>query len=116
MWKDYRPARYDNIIGQLDKGGLRLIDLVTKDYSLKTYLVKKALMDPGASCPVYHDLPIKDEIIWKCNITDKEIATKYGNSFGLYVWQAWAKFSLKILHIWSCLSNAKSDQLGQGNE
>ena len=77
IWEG-KPSRiaYHKIFQNYDVGGLRLSDLKTRNLSLKTTWVRCIFdYDGEAFWPIfaYENLPIKNELIWFCNITSNDV-------------------------------------------
>ena len=58
--------RYDKLIQPYQKGGLGLVDLKTKDTSMKVTFVNRARAN--LQSPIYYNLPEKNQDIWRCNL------------------------------------------------
>lgn len=97
IWsKTNRKVRYSKLIQNYQAGGLKLCDLETKYYSLKAIWVKKALLaNPNSFWYhlVHDSLPIKDSLIWQCNINPKDIQKYWHTGLWQDVWYAWAKYN-----------------------
>lgn len=98
LWgKKGKPKmKYDKLIQDHQFGGLKLIDIKQKFYSLKTIWVKKILTaNPETNWVkvAYSRLPIKNDLLWFVNISPKDIRRFYGSSMWIDVWHAWAGFN-----------------------
>ena len=73
-WKDNSSTvGYDRVIQDYADGGLKLVDLPSRDKALKSAWVEKILNDPSPNLVWYYVLPIQSSIIWECNIREKDI-------------------------------------------
>lgn len=98
IWDSKPPRiRYKKLIKNKLIGGLGLIDLELKDLSLKASWVPRILQaNPTTSWVifVYFHLPIKDPLIWECNITTEWIKALFDiQVFSIQIWAAWAHFN-----------------------
>ena len=105
LWDKKRPTiRYDKLIQDYNKLGLRLVDLKIKDKALKAaWPVRWANREDEHIKWFFTQLPIKDRRIWDCN-TLREDAVKLVSRDSLSVagdvWLSWCEYNAK-----SSLSN-----------
>lgn len=78
-------------------GGLKLVDIQDKFFSLKTIHVQKLICNPGTDWAkmAYSCLPIQNKFIWRCNTSQKDIRKFYGRGVWLDIWHAWSVFNYK---------------------
>lgn len=97
IWNNKPPkVKYTKLIQDYQYGGLKLIDLELKYNSLKTIWVRKLIETgpaPDWAKLVYSELPVKDELLWRCNISPQDIKRNFRSSIWLEVWVAWAGFN-----------------------
>ena len=87
--------RYEKLIQNYDKGGLKLVDLKTKNTALKARWPVK-FQESQIPC-VYGFFPISDHRIWLCNIEEKHIKRlKLDSVLMQDIWLAWLKIYFHI--------------------
>lgn len=89
-------VRYSKIIQGYGKGGIKLVDLEHKCYSLKSIWIKKLISEECgkvSSILAYHALPIKNTYLWHCNISAKDVKNNFSSSIGIHNWYAWANIN-----------------------
>ena len=67
-WKGNRKVKYNQVIQDHEIGGLKLIDLYSKDQAMKIWWVNKPIKDDDGTSPIFHSLPIHNNLIWYCNM------------------------------------------------
>lgn len=97
IWNGKPPrVKYSKLIQDHQYGGLKLVDLEQKFNSLKTIWVRKIISGGPQSewaKLIYGLLPIKNENIWRCNLSAKDIAKLFGRSLWMDTWSAWSTFN-----------------------
>ena len=76
-------------------GGLKLIDLQTKDLSLKAGWVDRLLFSQVDLQYFKSILPCPHSTVWKCNIKQAHIYKIMPHSMAREIWLAWSKFNFK---------------------
>ena len=100
LWNDRPPKiSYSKLVQNYDRLGLKLVDLKTKDISLKAMWPihwKECNFDEMKW--LYHRMPITDTRLWECNIAVRDIQAitrnqgyKEGISAVYSIWKAWAE-------------------------
>ena len=100
LW-DGKPAKikYDRLIQNYDKLGLKLVDLYTKSIALKAaWPLRWAERQESELTWFYQALPIKDRRMWYCNINPKDVKSLSSNSDTSY------STTLDILMAWSIVN------------
>lgn len=116
LW-DGKKSKIKRLIRNFKEGGLKLMDLATKNASLKIAWVFKLIRTPVTfwTSIAHYFLPTNDALVWDCNLTSKDIVKTYSTSFWIDVLRAWSEIHFKILEnvldiknqvIW-CNSNIK---------
>ena len=73
-----------------DEGGLKLVDLPTKNKSLKITWIQKILGSKATWCTFAHnDLPIDNKLIWQCNLHKKDVKIDCKPGFWTDVLSVW---------------------------
>ena len=100
IWNNKIPrVRYNKLIQSYDRGGLKLVDLESKNYALKaTWLVRwerKNRLDKIDW--LYVNLPIKDQNIWLVNLNERDILKNIPGQLdmGRQILIAWSKINFK---------------------
>ena len=92
LWSKGKPLIKSELLKQsIINGGLKLVDIKLKNYSLKCKWFKLA-MEKSAPWVVRANtiLPIPVHDVIDTNITPKDVKSLKGNSIWLDVWEAWA--------------------------
>ena len=87
--------QHNRVVQQYEEGGLKLVDLTAKDKAMKAVAVLRSMVSPGTS-PLFHGLPIKNDMIWKCNIAPEDLKTHPLNSYAYQAWKVWASVNFII--------------------
>ena len=97
LWKGKRAKiSYDTLIRKKDQGGLRLVDLKTKQKMLKVSWLFKIDNDPFLADRAYCELnDILREKIWHCNISSSDVKLHFDTANNLWaqVLLAWSKIN-----------------------
>ena len=99
LWsKKPSKIKYNKLVQKYEDGGLKLIDLRSKDIALKAAWVPrwKAKKSQADLNWIYINLPIKDERIWLCNISQRDLTNlvKVGKlDMGYQVLKAWNRLN-----------------------
>ena len=96
LWEGKIPKiKYNKLVQNYDKMGLKLVDLRAKEYAIKAALVIKNAEKGEEISWLYHTLPIKDKRIWECNLDPEDVnRMTHGHldiSWSMLV--AWSKFN-----------------------
>ena len=96
IWGENIPpkAAYNKIIQKYERLGLQLVDLKSKDLAMKaTWPVRWSERELKETSWLYTEYPVKDERIWQCNISSKDIIqhiTDNSMASSAYILYAWA--------------------------
>ena len=102
IWKNKKPKiAYDKLIQKIQHGGLKLIDLKTKEIALKTKWIKKSLENPQSTWAIFASkiLPMTVPEIWEANIQTKDVERIYHNkcneqkSVWYHIWKQWSRLN-----------------------
>ena len=96
LWGHKPPKiRYLKLIQNYDKMGLKLIDLKEKDYALKASWITRWKKQGGIPDWIYVNLPVKSELIWSCNLSQKDIEMHFcrGIDMGAQLLRAWGRIT-----------------------
>ena len=91
-------VRYDKLVQRLDRGGLKLVDLETKNHALKAAWIIRWQKNNNLQKPemdwLYINLPIGNQTIWAVSLNEKDILKhfhKQGNlDMGVEIWHSWS--------------------------
>ena len=98
LWQGYdNKVKYDKVIQEYEVGGLKFVDLKTRNEALKMSWVERLnvkVTENEDTSFIYLPLPIKDALIWKCNTsnTDVKKIVQKNNLLSLQTWELWSKF------------------------
>ena len=89
---------YGKLVQDYDNNGLKLVNLKTKNLSLKAAQVDRFLFGNTELSILKNMLPVKYDLIWKANIKAEDIVKilteeQRGLSIGIDIWKAWASFN-----------------------
>ena len=100
IWDNKRSSiRYSKMVQNHLEGGLKLIDLRTKEKALKIGYVRKILenKNPESYRWLYNALPIANEGIWEVNIKrsdiDRLLSKTVTLNIGHELWKNWAEYN-----------------------
>ena len=96
LWEGYaNKAPCDKVTQNYEIGGLKLVDLKSRDLALKISWVSKLTnREESSTSPLYYLLPIKDKVLWNCNIAAKDVRKlKIKSSLPYQFWEQWADFN-----------------------
>ena len=96
LWNGHKPNISLGVLqNNKDMAGLRLVNLRTKDRSLKASWVK-ILMDGAYDRRIVHNTlhPGLQEVLWSCNLYEKDVnnVVKYADAFWCSVLKAWCLY------------------------
>ena len=95
LWGD-KPHRikYQCLIQNYNKSGLKLIDIESKNHALKAaWIYRWKQKERLAKIPwLYINLPIQNENIWKTNLNQRDIKNyiRVGIDMGIEIWKSWS--------------------------
>ena len=98
IWGGKTPKiKYSKIIQDYSKGGLKLVDLETKNSALKCKWVKHLQDNPQCNEWFFMNKRVKDNRIWQCNLNEDDAIKMKGKGcdFPGEVLRAWAKFNFE---------------------
>ena len=89
---------HSKLVQDYDNNGLKLVDLKTKNLSLKAAWVDRFLFGNTELSILKNMLPVKYDLIWKPNIKAEDIVKilteeQRGLSISIDIWKAWASFN-----------------------
>ena len=95
IWDEKPPkVAYKTLIQRINKGGLQLIDLETRDKALKSTWIKKSFEDTGWKEIVNQLIPIELNELCECNLHCKDVRYIVEDTpIWLAIMQAWTKYS-----------------------
>ena len=82
LWEDKPPGiRYNKLIQNYDKGGLKLVDIKAKDAALKaTWPTRWFNKRKLENLWIYANTPVKDHQMWLCNLYEKDLEKHFKSS------------------------------------
>ena len=99
IWSRKKASiRYEYLIQDHDKLGLKLVDLEIKDIALKaSWAARWKDRDTEELAWFFHHLPVQDSRIWDCNMNPKDIdpLCKFELSSSWSIWKAWCRYHYK---------------------
>ena len=101
IWNNSRPKiSYDTLIMPKNEGGLGLIDLETKDKSIKISWLQILNKETKLEMLVFtNNFPIVKSLIWSCNLSCKDVRIFVRDPFWVAVFEAWFEFKSKELQV-----------------
>ena len=97
IWNS-KPAqiKYNKLVQDYEKGGLKLVDIETKNHSLQAaWITKWHKVDKLDKLDwLYVNLPVKDSRIWECNLSERDIRNYLKPESSL-------DMGIQILYSWS---------------
>ena len=97
LWKGKRACISMKLLcRKKDQGGLRLVNMTAKQNALKITWISKLKNDTLLATCAYHNLdPHLADLIWKCNISPKDVKTHFSKSLWKEVLKAWS-----VINFW----------------
>ena len=95
IWKSKaKKIKYEKAIQDYHRGGVKLVDLKSKDRAMKASWVGRALATNREDFPLYYWLPIDNHIIWQCNTLEGDFkANDTELSLPLQAWKVWSSIN-----------------------